>query len=102
MQWRCLQVRFWVPQNDILGHPSTKAFLSHVGANGLNEVTHPPTSQYSCSLSLLSHILLGAADISDGLVLRRALVSAHEPQSPQSMLMLLAKHAQVPMLAKLI
>lgn len=28
----------WVPQNDILGHSSTKAFLSHMGANGLNEV----------------------------------------------------------------
>ena len=34
----CLQVMPWVPQNDILGHPSTKAFLSHMGANGLNEV----------------------------------------------------------------
>ena len=43
MQWRCLQVTPWVPQNDILGHPSTKAFLSHVGANGLNEVMHPLT-----------------------------------------------------------
>ena len=102
MQWRCLQVRFWVPQNDILGHPSTKAFLSHVGANGLNEVMHPPSSRCSCSLSLLSHILLGAADICDRSVLRRALVSAHEPRSPESMLMLSAKHAQVPMLAKLI
>ena len=38
MQCNCLQVTPWVPQNDILGHPSTKAFLSHVGANGLNEV----------------------------------------------------------------
>ncbi len=28
----------WVPQNDILGHRSTKAFLSHMGANGLYEV----------------------------------------------------------------
>ena len=34
----CSQMMPWVPQNDILGHPSTKAFLSHVGANGLNEV----------------------------------------------------------------
>ena len=33
------QVMPWVPQNDILGHPGTKAFLSHVGANGLNEVS---------------------------------------------------------------
>ena len=35
----CSQVMPWVPQNDILGHPSTKAFLSHMGANGLNEVS---------------------------------------------------------------
>ena len=34
----------WVPQNDILGNPSTKAFLSHMGANGLNEVRCWPCS----------------------------------------------------------
>jgi hypothetical protein len=28
----------WVPQNDVLGHPRTRAFLTHCGANGLNEV----------------------------------------------------------------
>ena len=35
----CAQVVTWVPQNDVLGHPSTKAFLSHCGANGMNEVS---------------------------------------------------------------
>ena len=27
-----------MPQNDVLGHPRTKAFLSHGGVNGLYEV----------------------------------------------------------------
>ena len=28
----------WLPQNDVLGHPRTRAFLSHCGANSLYEV----------------------------------------------------------------
>lgn len=28
----------WLPQNDVLGHPCTMAFLSHCGVNGLYEV----------------------------------------------------------------
>ncbi|EIE24908.1 UDP-Glycosyltransferase/glycogen phosphorylase [Coccomyxa subellipsoidea C-169] len=35
-----VKVVTWVPQNDVLGHPSTKAFLSHCGANGLNEAAY--------------------------------------------------------------
>ena len=33
-----LQVMTWAPQNDVLGHPSVKAFLSHCGANSMYEV----------------------------------------------------------------
>jgi hypothetical protein len=29
----------WLPQNDVLGHPRTRAFLSHCGANSLYEVS---------------------------------------------------------------
>lgn len=28
----------WLPQNDVLAHPRTKAFLSHVGINSMYEV----------------------------------------------------------------
>ncbi|CAL5223535.1 g6067 [Coccomyxa viridis] len=35
-----IRVMPWVPQNDILGHESTKAFLSHMGANGLYEAAY--------------------------------------------------------------
>nr|AAM51149.1 UDP glucuronosyltransferase [Rattus norvegicus] len=30
----------WLPQNDLLGHPKTKAFVTHGGANGLYEAIY--------------------------------------------------------------
>ena len=33
----CLQVVKWLPQNDVLGSPQTRAFMSHCGANSLYE-----------------------------------------------------------------
>nr|XP_012805792.2 UDP-glucuronosyltransferase 2B1-like [Jaculus jaculus] len=30
----------WIPQNDLLGHPKTKAFLAHGGTNGLYEAIY--------------------------------------------------------------
>lgn len=30
----------WLPQNDVLGHPHTRAFLSHCGVNGLYEAAY--------------------------------------------------------------
>ncbi|XP_057628865.1 UDP-glucuronosyltransferase 2B15-like [Chionomys nivalis] len=30
----------WIPQNDLLGHPKTKAFVTHGGANGVYEAIH--------------------------------------------------------------
>uniref|UniRef100_A0A8C2V4W0 UDP-glucuronosyltransferase n=1 Tax=Chinchilla lanigera TaxID=34839 RepID=A0A8C2V4W0_CHILA len=29
------QLHEWIPQNDLLGHPKTKAFVTHGGANGI-------------------------------------------------------------------
>ncbi|CAJ1069823.1 UDP-glucuronosyltransferase 2A1-like%2C partial [Xyrichtys novacula] len=30
----------WIPQNDLLGHPQTKAFVTHGGTNGLYEAVY--------------------------------------------------------------
>uniref|UniRef100_A0A8C2UZ35 UDP-glucuronosyltransferase n=1 Tax=Chinchilla lanigera TaxID=34839 RepID=A0A8C2UZ35_CHILA len=35
------QLYEWIPQNDLLGHPKTKAFVTHGGANGIYDaITH--------------------------------------------------------------
>ncbi|KAI8502782.1 UDP-glucuronosyltransferase 2A1 [Branchiostoma belcheri] len=30
----------WLPQNDLLGHPKTRVFVTHAGYNGLSEALH--------------------------------------------------------------
>nr|XP_010592469.2 UDP-glucuronosyltransferase 2B4-like isoform X5 [Loxodonta africana] len=34
------QLYKWIPQNDLLGHPKTKAFITHGGANGIYEAIY--------------------------------------------------------------
>ncbi|XP_004596268.2 UDP-glucuronosyltransferase 2B16-like [Ochotona princeps] len=34
------QLYKWIPQNDLLGHPKAKAFVTHGGANGIYEAIH--------------------------------------------------------------
>ncbi|KAF5926806.1 hypothetical protein HPG69_001436, partial [Diceros bicornis minor] len=34
------QLRKWIPQNDLLGHPKTKAFITHGGTNGIYEAIY--------------------------------------------------------------
>ncbi|KAL0963214.1 hypothetical protein UPYG_G00351210 [Umbra pygmaea] len=35
-----IRVYDWIPQNDLLGHPKTKAFITHGGTNGLYEAIY--------------------------------------------------------------
>ncbi|XP_076720311.1 UDP-glucuronosyltransferase 2B17-like isoform X2 [Callospermophilus lateralis] len=34
------QIYEWIPQNDLLGHPKTKAFITHGGTNGIYEAIY--------------------------------------------------------------
>ncbi|XP_009238320.1 UDP-glucuronosyltransferase 2B19 isoform X4 [Pongo abelii] len=34
------QLYKWIPQNDLLGHPKTRAFITHGGANGIYEAIY--------------------------------------------------------------
>ncbi|KAG3276505.1 UDP-glucuronosyltransferase 2B17-like, transcript variant X3 [Ictidomys tridecemlineatus] len=34
------QIYKWIPQNDLLGHPKTKAFITHGGTNGVYEAIY--------------------------------------------------------------
>ncbi|XP_008049630.1 UDP-glucuronosyltransferase 2A3 [Carlito syrichta] len=35
-----IQLYDWIPQNDLLGHPKTKAFITHGGINGIYEAIY--------------------------------------------------------------
>ena len=35
-----LKILDWLPQNDLLGHKKTRAFVSHMGVNGATEAAY--------------------------------------------------------------
>jgi UDP:flavonoid glycosyltransferase YjiC (YdhE family) len=37
---RNVKVLPWIPQNDVLGHVNTRAFVTHVGHNGMFEAAY--------------------------------------------------------------
>ena len=37
---RNIKLTDWAPQNDVLGHPAVKAFLTHAGINSLYEAAY--------------------------------------------------------------
>lgn len=50
-----MQVSTWVPQNDVLAHSNTKAFLSHCGVNSMYEVRAQACLSCRSSVSVLLH-----------------------------------------------
>ena len=38
----------WIPQNDLLGHPNTRVFVTHVGMNGMVEGVYHGVPMVTC------------------------------------------------------
>uniref|UniRef100_A0A3Q4I9N1 UDP-glucuronosyltransferase n=1 Tax=Neolamprologus brichardi TaxID=32507 RepID=A0A3Q4I9N1_NEOBR len=61
-----IKISDWIPQNDLLGHPKTRAFVTHGGTNGLYEaVFHgvplvglPVFGDQSYNLNRMSHLVI--------------------------------------------
>ena len=45
----------WVPQNDLLGHRNTRAFLTHCGSNGMYEVSPACAGHNQHAATALTH-----------------------------------------------
>ena len=65
-----MQVVGWAPQNDLLGHAQTRAFLTHGGINGLYEAGACSGTRAACHgcvmlVQLCEHAWLWCARICD-------------------------------------
>ena len=71
------QVVQWAPQNDVLGHPKTRAFLTHGGVNGLYEVRMFYTSLaphlHQQHFTLMSHAMTDWSAVSSRRMARHAI-----------------------------
>ncbi|XP_064168864.1 UDP-glucuronosyltransferase 2B20-like [Anguilla rostrata] len=99
----------WMPQNDLLGHPKTRAFVAHGGTNGVQEAIYHGMpvvgipiffDQYDNLLRLQSR---GGAKILDGLTLNKDIVLQalqevlNEPSYRMNMQRLSRLHLDQPM-----
>lgn len=90
-------LRDWLPQNDLLGHPKTKVFVSHGGTNGILEAIYHGTPIVGLPLVFDQHDNLarmeakGVAQVIDiATINRKAFLEAiqeviHEPSYSRNM-----------------
>lgn len=57
-----IQLTDWAPQNDVLGHPAVKAFVTHAGINSLYEAAYH--AKPIVSIPLISDQPANAAKVS--------------------------------------
>ncbi|XP_034151340.1 UDP-glucuronosyltransferase 2A2-like [Esox lucius] len=100
----------WLPQNDLLGHPKTRLFVSHGGTNGIFEAIYHSIPIVGLPLVFDQHDNLsrmkvkGTAKVVDIATLDRNIFSQalqevlHEPSYRRNMQRLSKLHRDVPML----
>lgn len=100
----------WLPQNDILGHPKTKVFITHGGTNGIYQAIYHGVpvlgiplifDQYDNILRLKARGVAEIVDVTKMTVdsLKNALKSILDPEKPykQNMVKLSQLHHDKPM-----
>uniref|UniRef100_A0A3B3Z091 UDP-glucuronosyltransferase n=1 Tax=Poecilia mexicana TaxID=48701 RepID=A0A3B3Z091_9TELE len=100
----------WLPQNDILGHPKTKVFITHGGTNGIYEAIYHGVpvlgiplifDQYDNIIRLKARGVAEIVDVTKMTVdsLKSALKSILDPENPykQNMVKLSQLHHDKPM-----
>lgn len=63
----------WAPQNDVLGHPAVKAFLTQAGINSIHEAAYHAVPVVSVPLI--------ADQVNNAVLVKSNTVSAHHPKA---------------------
>ncbi|XP_067265130.1 UDP-glucuronosyltransferase 2C1-like [Chanodichthys erythropterus] len=99
----------WIPQNDLLGHPKTRAFVTHGGTNGIQEAIYHgvPIIGFGLIFDQLSNLLnmrvkgvaknVDFATVDKDSFLKTVKEVLHEPSYRENMQRLSRLHKDVPL-----
>jgi UDP:flavonoid glycosyltransferase YjiC (YdhE family) len=78
----CLQVKSWLPQQDILAHKNVKVFVTHGGLFSLLEGLYHGTTMVGLPLATDQFANMGRAKVSDVTIKRNCIMGfSHGPNN---------------------